>query len=222
MNTFSRVHSIRLGTSVLLMTGALMIGNVAQATLEFNVGVFSDYLDDGESGSDNNAVVQGGVHYENDSGIFLGTWTSTLGSGEGQEVDLYGGYGFSAGTLDFDVAYVFYYFPELDEEDFGEVQAYAGFGPVFAGFDYTVNADDSAAQGDIIWRAGAGHEIVPSIGLNGELGYSDPDDSDEDGYAFWMLGITKSSDLGEISLAYGSTDESGSQDLFVVGWSVSF
>ncbi|AGA32291.1 hypothetical protein TVNIR_0590 [Thioalkalivibrio nitratireducens DSM 14787] len=222
MRSFINPKCTRAAAGGTLLIAALGFAGTAQAELEFNVGVFSDYLDDGESGSDNNAVVQGGVDYFHDSGFYLGTWMSTLGSGDGQEVNLYTGYELNAGALDFDLAYVYYYFPSLDDEDSGEIQAYASFGPVYAGLDYTIHADDSDARGDIIWRVGAGHEIVPSIGLDGEIGYFDPDSSDVDSHTFWNLGVTKSTDLGDISLTYGSTDQSGSQDLFVVGYSVRF
>jgi uncharacterized protein (TIGR02001 family) len=205
-----------------LLIGALALTNPARAELEFNVGVFSDYLSDGASESDNNAVVQGGADYSHESGFYIGTWMSTLGDGEGQEVDLYGGYEFSAGSLDFDLGYTYYHYTSREDADLGEVNAYVSFGPVYAGLDYTVHAEDSDAEGDIIWRIGAGHEIVPTISLDGELGYLDPDASDGDSYTFWSLGITKSTDLGDISLTYGSTSESGSDDLFVVGFSIRF
>jgi uncharacterized protein (TIGR02001 family) len=209
-------------TGILLMS-ALALANAAQAELEFNVGVFSDYLDDGASGSNNNAVVQGGVDYSHDSGFYLGTWLSTLGDGDGQEVDLYAGYQFSAGTLDFDVGYVYYYYPSLDQEDAGEIYGYVTYGPAYFGIDYTVHADDNGGDsGDITYRIGAEQEVMPTISLNGELGYADPDAGGEDSVTFWALGLTKSTDLGDFSLTYGSTDEDDSQDLFVVGYHMSF
>jgi uncharacterized protein (TIGR02001 family) len=74
--------------------------------LSFHVGVFSDYLDDGASASNNNAVVQGGIDYSHNSGFYSGTALSTLDDGDGQEVGLYAGYGFSVGEFDIDVGYV--------------------------------------------------------------------------------------------------------------------
>jgi uncharacterized protein (TIGR02001 family) len=209
-------------TGILLMS-TLALANAAHAELEFNVGVYSDYLDDGASASNNNAVVQGGVDYSHGSGLYVGTWMSTLGDGDGQEVDLYAGYTFSAGGLDFDVGYVYYYYPSLDQEDAGEIYGYASYGPVYFGIDYTVHADDNGGDnGDITYRLGTEYEVIPSISLNGELGFADPDAADEDSVTFWQLGLTKSTDLGDISLTYGSTDQRGSQDLFVVGYSVRF
>lgn len=212
----------RAGTGVLLI-GALSFAGTAHAELSFHIGAFSDYLDDGESASNNNAVVQGGIDYSHDSGFHFGTGLSTLGDGDGQEVELYLGYGFVVGEFDFDVGYAYSYYPSLDDEDVGEIYGEVAYGPVFFGIDYTIHADDNGGDsGDITYRLGAEYEIIQTISLNGEIGYADPDASDEHSVTFWQLGLTKSTDIGAFSLTYGSTDESGSQDLFVVGYSIRF
>jgi len=79
MHATPKKHFNRPVTTGILMMSTLALANTAQAELAFNVGVFSDYLDDGESSSDNNAVVQGGIDWEDPSGFYLGTWMSTLG-----------------------------------------------------------------------------------------------------------------------------------------------
>jgi uncharacterized protein (TIGR02001 family) len=222
MQYTSTTNLSRAGTGALLI-GALTFAGTAHAELSFNVGMFSDYLDDGTSASNNNAVVQGGVDYSHDSGFYLGTWLSTLGDGDGQEVELYLGYGFSLEEFDFDVGYAYSYYPSLDDEDVGEIYGEVAYGPVYVGIDYTVHADDNGGDsGDITYRLGADYEIVPTISLNGEIGYADPDASDEDSVTFWHLGLAKATEIGDFSLTYGSTNESGSQDLFVVGYSIRF
>ncbi|TVP78357.1 MAG: hypothetical protein EA346_11565, partial [Thioalkalivibrio sp.] len=50
-----------LGLTMTALTLGLTAPITAQADLEFHIGVFSDYIDNGESKSDNNAVVQGGL-----------------------------------------------------------------------------------------------------------------------------------------------------------------
>jgi len=231
------------------VAGALVVGtagfSTAKAELSFNIGVFSDYLLDGASASGNNAVVQGGVDWEDPSGFYVGLWTSSLGGSfneietvrneegqledvivdtinPGQEIDLYLGYVFEVGDFEFDVGYIYYYYPELDDENFGEIYGYVNWGPVYFGIDYTINADDSAAEGNIIYRLGGEYEVMPTISVNAELGYFDPDARGESSTTFWQLGITKATDIGDFSLTYGSTDESGSQDLFVVGYTITF
>ena len=214
------------------VAGALVVGtagfSTAKAELEFNVGVFSDFILWGTSASGNNAVVQGGVDYGHESGFYLGTWWSTLGDGMGQEVDVYAGYEFEAGGLDFDVGYVYYYYPALGDfdVDYGDIYASVGFGPVYASANYAIHADDSDYQGSYVLAIGGGFEIMPSISLDGEVGYTNQkavDDGDDLKWTFWSLGLTKSTGMGDISLTYAQTDDSDLGDpLFVVGYSISF
>jgi uncharacterized protein (TIGR02001 family) len=207
------------------VTGALMLGtagfSTAQAELEFNAGIFSDYILWGTTASDNNAVVQGGVDWGHDSGVYLGTWVSTLGDGQGQEVDLYGGYAFEAGGLGFDLGYIYYYYPALDDFNYGDLIGTVSYGPVYATVQYALNADDSDFEGSMVYKFGGGYEIMPSISLDGELGYVDLE-PDSTTWTFWSLGLTKSTDYGDISLTYAQTDESSLDPLFVVGYSIAF
>lgn len=209
------------------VAGALMVGaagmTTAKAELSFNAGVFSDYILWGASASNNNAVVQGGADYEHESGFYMGSWISTLGDGDGQEVDLYLGYTFEAGGLEFDVGYVYFYYPGLEDFDYGDIVASASYGPVYASVNYAVNADDSDYEGSTVYAIGGGHEVMPSVSLDAELGYTEQKFSGgKDTWTFWSLGLTKSTDMGDISLTYAQTDDSDLDPLFVVGYSISF
>jgi uncharacterized protein (TIGR02001 family) len=191
------------------VTGALMIGaagfSTAKAELEFNAGVFSDYILWGTSASDSNAVVQGGVDYGHESGFYLGTWISTLGDSSsaipGQEVDLYAGYGFGYGDVEFDVSYVYYYYPAIDDADYGDIIGTVSYGPVYFTAQYALNAENSDFEGSTVFKFGGDTEIMPSISLGAEIGTVnlEPDDTD---WVFWSLGVTKSTDMGDISLTY--------------------
>lgn len=208
------------------VTGALMLGtagfSTAQAELDFNAGIFSDYILWGTSASDNNAVVQGGIDWGHDSGVYLGTWVSTLGDGAGQEVDLYGGYAFEVGSLGFDLGYVYYYYPALDDFNYGDLIGTVSYGPVYATAQYALNADVSDYEGSTVFKVGGGYEIMPSISLDGELGYTEQRLDEDVTWTFWSLGLTKSTDLGDLSLTYAQTDESSLDPLFVVGYSIAF
>lgn len=225
------------------VAGALMVGtaglSTAKAELEFNVGVFSDYILWGTSASDNNAVVQGGIDYGHASGFYAGVWTSTLGGtiyfldedgdvdaiSTGQEVDLYLGYEFDLGGIDLDVGYVYYYYPSLRDFDldYGDIYGTIGFGPAYFSANYAIHADDSDYTGSYVLAVGAGYEIMPSVSLDGELGYTKQKfDGGDDTWTFWSLGLTKSTSMGDISLTYAQTDESELDPLFVVGYSISF
>jgi len=211
------------------VAGALVVGtagfSTAKAELEFNVGVFSDYILWGTTASDNNAVVQGGVDYGHESGFYLGTWFSTLGDADseipGQEVDLYFGYEFEYGDVGFDVGYVYYYYPAIDDFDYGDIVGTISYGPVYFTAQYALNADDSDFEGSTVFKFGGDYEIMPSISLGAEIGTVnlEPDDTD---WVFWSLSLTKSTSMGDISLTYAQTDESDLDPLFVVGYSISF
>ena len=68
-------------------------------TLTANVGAVSDYLFRGISQTHGEAAIQGGVDYAHSSGLYAGTWLSSISwvsdaytQSVPTEVDLYGGY----------------------------------------------------------------------------------------------------------------------------------
>ena len=72
-----------------------------------NVAVTSDYAFRGISQTLEEPAIQGGIDLEHPTGLYLGTWGSSLNFGEDMpraqvELDVYGGFGFSAAEL-FDV-----------------------------------------------------------------------------------------------------------------------
>lgn len=222
------------------IASALLLGtagfSTAQAELEFNVGVFTDYLLWGGSASGNNAVVQGGVDYAHESGFYVGTWMSTLGDGDGQEVDLYAGYSAEFGDFGIDVGYVYYYYPVLKDANYGDIVLAASYGPVYASFNYALNADDSEYEGSRVFAVGGEFEMMPTIYLSGEIGYTKQKAVDNTGarddtsFTFWQLGVTKSTNYGDISLTYGQNDlksndtffVNSGDPLFIVGYSITF
>lgn len=214
----SNLRSVKTLTLVPLVVALTALP--AQAEIEFNIGFFSDYLLDGESASDKKAVVQGDITYVDPAGYYLGLFGSTLGSGNGLELDLYTGVEFSAAVVDFDLGYTYYHYAK--DDDYGEINAYANLGPVYTGFDYTLHAKDSDARGDMIYRLGGEYEFVPTLVFDAEVGRFNPDAKGVSSHDFWMLGVTKVTDYGDFSVSYGSTSESGSDDIFAVGYSIGF
>jgi len=209
-----------LGLTMTALTLGLAAPITAQADLEFHIGVFSDYIDNGESKSDNNAVVQGGLEYGHASGVFAGVAMSTLGSGEGQEVVPFVGYSFGLGELDFEVGYEYFYYSEGDDRYEGEVFAAVEHGPFYAEVSYIVHAHDRDAEGDTVYLVGARHDFMPDTFFDVTFGYDRP--RKDDNATFWSLGVGRSLGTGEISLTYASRDESDAQDLFVAGYTLSF
>ncbi len=86
-------------------------------SLTFNLGLASDYRYRGISQSRLQPAASAGADYSHASGLYAGTWLSTIkwikdGGGSGPvEWDLYGGYKGSAGALAYDVGLLRYQYP---------------------------------------------------------------------------------------------------------------
>ncbi|HSV84182.1 MAG TPA: TorF family putative porin [Ramlibacter sp.] len=110
---------------VALAAGLLASGAVlAQAkapepdyTLSFNVGAVTEYRYRGISQSRLKPALQGGADFSHKSGLYIGTWASTIrwikdaGGDANAEVDVYGGYKFQAGPVGLDVGVLRYLYP---------------------------------------------------------------------------------------------------------------
>ena len=83
-----------------------------------NVSLTNNYLYRGISQSGANSAIQGGFDYAGASGLYIGTWGSSiswLGDAgtprSGLELDTYGGYKGTAGAVSYDVGYLRYNYP---------------------------------------------------------------------------------------------------------------
>jgi len=91
----------------------------APYTLTANVGVVSDYLFRGITQSGHKPAIQGGVDFTHSSGLYVGTWLSSISwvhdNGYGNsptEIDVYGGYrGTFADDYGYDVGLITYNYP---------------------------------------------------------------------------------------------------------------
>lgn len=84
-----------------LLAAAAFLGAVtavpASAQFSANIGVVSDYRFRGVSQTKNSFALQGGLDYAHSSGLYIGTWLSTVSKdlytkGQGLEWDIYGGW----------------------------------------------------------------------------------------------------------------------------------
>ena len=94
-------------------------------TLTANVGVVSDYLFRGISQTNGNAAIQGGVDYSHSSGIYVGTWLSSIswvndiqGGSTPTEIDVYAGYKNTfAEDFGYDLGVISYNYPGSGRND---------------------------------------------------------------------------------------------------------
>ena len=108
-------------TAALALTAlpsAVLAQAAPAASTSYNVGLVTDYRYRGISQSRLQPALQGGADYSNPSGLYLGTWLSTIkwtkdaGGGGDVEWDLYGGYkGELAKSVAYDVGGLYYFYP---------------------------------------------------------------------------------------------------------------
>ena len=139
-------NSIVLATAIV----GILSSGIASADLSANAGIFSNYIWRGVSQTADAAAGQGGIDWSNDTGLYAGTWVSTVDGG--QEVDLYLGFGGEAGGLAYDIGVVTYQYPVFPEINFTEAYVSATMSMVTVGIATTVDA--ASANKDTAFDSG--------------------------------------------------------------------
>lgn len=125
----SRISTIRPTiVAAALATTGLAAPMAANAEVSGNIGVTSNYVWRGVTQSAGQSAVSGGLDWSGESGLYAGTWTSNSSFGS-PELDFYGGYAGSAGSIEYDLGVVQYMYPQEDDLDWLEIAASIGTGP---------------------------------------------------------------------------------------------
>ena len=118
--------------AVALTTAGLTAAAPSYAEITANASVTSNYIWRGLTQTTNDAAVQGGIDYANESGFYAGTWVSNVNYGADDvysyEHDLYFGFSGESGDISYDVGYLYYNYDAEAEFDFAEVYGSVGFG----------------------------------------------------------------------------------------------
>jgi len=161
--------SIVLATAV----ASVLTSGIAAADLTANAGAFSNYIFRGATLSGDNAAVQGGIDWSADSGVYVGTWVSTLGGANqvdgtagGNEIDVYAGFSGEAGNMGYDLGVLTYQYTATPEFNYTELYASGTLSIVTVGFAYTVdsaagNKDEAFDSGDIYLHGSADFAAGP-------------------------------------------------------------
>ena len=164
---------------------------MASAQLSGNLGLASNYKYRGQDQdtSKTRAVkpaLQGGFDYAfGESGWYVGNWNSSVHwlPGNSIEMDLYGGYKFKAGALDWDLGALTYLYPGNTSGNTTELYAATTWGPLTAKYSHTVSKDYFGWAGA---KAGSGlkgtntgylafsvaQEVAPSVTLKASVGFT--------------------------------------------------
>jgi uncharacterized protein (TIGR02001 family) len=217
------------GGSVLLAASAAAatanVGAVAQDELMFsgNVAIVSDYRFRGVTQTNEELAVQGGLDLELPSGFYVGAWGSSIGFGNGTELDLYGGYGFEAGPTAIDLGVLAYHYPEAPGGDsttifelYGSVGATFGMLDASVGVAYIPEQDDTEFGGtefdNTYVFADGSLPLGETFALDGHVGYTDSEglwdfSDDFDGFWDWSVGISTSVIGVDVGLSYVGTSD---------------
>jgi uncharacterized protein (TIGR02001 family) len=205
-----------------LVAAAHGVGAAAQEDLmvEGNVALVSDYRFRGITQSGEEAAIQGGFDLALDSGFYVGTWGSAINFANGTEVDVYGGYGFEAAGLSFDVGGLLYTYPGADDTMIGEIYGSVGttLGPVdaSAGVAYIPEQENTLFLGEeldnLYLHASDSMPLGESLTLSGSVGYTDSGgywdfSQDQDGLLDWSVGVSTSILGVDVGLSYVDTSE---------------
>ncbi|CAM2006298.1 TorF family putative porin [Acanthopleuribacter pedis] len=164
-----------------------------------NLGVTPDYVWRGESQTDEEPALQGGLDYAFTNGLYVGTWASNVKFGDERdvEIDLYGGFGteFESG-LSLDVGHISYVFPDGDDVD----EAYLGLGfKIFeAKYYYDYDNENSYLDGSLSF------DLPKGFGLGLHAGLFDFDQGEDRND--YKLAVSKSMWSLDFELGYTDTD----------------
>lgn len=215
---------------VLAAAAATLVSSSAFAGATGNAGVVSDYLFRGveQSLGGGSAQVFGGLDYAHESGLYLGTWASSL-DGSTYETDLYAGFSGKAGDVGYDVGYIFYGYRDIPQANYSEV--YAGITVAGLGIKGYYSPEFGLTQ-DSAYYITANYPIAISetLSLTPQVGYSAGDGIENTFVAFkdyldYSLTLSKTIE-GGYSFSFGvvanSEDDVLGKETVVVGLKKSF
>lgn len=182
-----------------------------------SVAVVSDYSFRGISQTQKEVAIQGGIEIAGPSGLYLGTWGSSLNFGEADgvvraqaETDIYGGIRPSLAGTTLDLGFVFYGYPGTDAQyDYNFIEFALGasrsYSTLTVGAKAYYSPDYFAASGSSLYLVGSAGVSIPNtpLSLAGTVGHQSIDDNSAFGtpdYLDWSAGAT----LNVIGLKLGA------------------
>ncbi len=228
--------------AVALTTAGLTAAAPSYAEITANASVTSNYIWRGLTQTTNDAAVQGGIDYANESGFYAGTWVSNVNYGADDvysyEHDLYFGFSGESGDISYDVGYIYYNYAAEAEFDFAEVYGSVGFGGLSVTLSLLAHTEADEGEGRD-YGFGPASYISVDYGfpvLNGaevgiHVGYHQGDFAEDfnvvpDGYVDY--GVSLSKDGFSFAITGTDLDDSGADGFdndsikFTVGYAVDF
>ena len=213
----------------------------ASAQLTANVALTSNYKFRGQDQDTGRTrafkpAIQGGFDYAfGESGWYVGNWNSSVNwlPGNSIESDLYGGYKFIAGGVNWDVGALTYIYPGAKQANTTELYGAGSVGPLTLKYSHTISKDYFGWAGE---SSGSGYkgrntgylnlafaqEVAPSLTLKAAVGYTRFNGGIKDytalttskipNYVDYALGV--SYDFGSGVALYGGVQGANKKDYF--------
>ncbi|MGK0266223.1 MAG: hypothetical protein ACI82N_000467 [Maricaulis sp.] len=218
-----------LSLAVLLSTTAAAA--VSAQSIEGNVALSTNYIYRGISQTDDGPAISGGFDYAAESGLYAGVWASSVDFGDDttMEMDVYGGYAFTAGSWDLDFGALYYGYPDSPsaggDQNFWELYAGVGhaLGPLAWDAKVSWSPDFYMESGPATYiETGLGYEFAAGVSVDARMAASRFDDFPGADYEDYQLGIsgTMFENVGW-DLRYHALSDDG-DDSFVFSISQSF
>ncbi len=184
------VRSLMAATVLAGATFAAATPAMAQeVSVSANAAIVSEYRFRGVDLSGGDIAIQGGFDVGHESGIYIGTWGSSIDEtsvGYGHtELDVYGGWAGDLGGVSVDVGVLAYLYPNAPAGDFDYIEFYGSVGSSVGPADVTVGvayapSQDSLDFGPLLaddnlylyGDVGIGIPDTP-LSISGHLGYTD-------------------------------------------------
>jgi len=146
----------KLSLTAALLAGTMLTTPVVAAEISGNVGATTDYIWRGNTQSNGDASLSGGIDVDFGNGFAVGTWVGSLGESDtddaNYEVDLYGSYSFEGpfSGLSYEIGYISYQYPGVagSADDFSEIFISAASGPFSVSYYMQEDAKDSGTDAD--------------------------------------------------------------------------
>ena len=211
-------HWIRSATMLVLANLAMPLVHAEDAKpdneISYNAAITTDYRYRGLSQSRLDPALQGGADFVNNpTGLYVGTWLSTikwtkdLGGDGNIEWDIYGGKkGQITPDISYDVGGLYYFYPSNDlhpSANTFELYGQLGFGPAYIKYSHSTTnlfgTSDSNGSGYL--DVGANVEVMTGLTLNLHAGHQKVAHNSVYSYNDFKVGVTKDFGFANVSLA---------------------
>ncbi len=184
-----------IGLAVLASAASLSMAESAAAQVSGNVALTSNYVWRGQTQSEEEFAVQGGMDLVKDV-FYAGAWASSVddfGIDASTELDLYAGVTPKLGPVTLNLGVIGYFYPNANSDsDFVEARAGVSYAPIealtlsanaFASNDYLATGGDS-----LYLEASVGYAITDMFAVSGGYGVFDQDSLGS--YDTWNVGAS--------------------------------